>query len=81
MLTNSQVDGNIHRLLTRLLAVHAPQTAPATIKFLWWAADDLVKHLPSGDKHKNVVGDWNQVSDLQNITCKEFALLMVSLRL
>ncbi|OXG55145.1 A/G-specific adenine glycosylase [Cryptococcus neoformans] len=65
------VDGNIHRLLTRLLAVHAPQTAPATIKFLWWAADDLVKHLPSGDKHKNVVGDWNQaLMELGNQVCK-----------
>ncbi|KAE8537690.1 hypothetical protein D1P53_005746 [Cryptococcus gattii VGV] len=54
------IDGNIHRLLTRLLAVHAPQTAPATIKFLWWIADELINHLPSGDKHKGVAGDWNQ---------------------
>ncbi|KIR33639.1 A/G-specific adenine glycosylase [Cryptococcus deuterogattii MMRL2647] len=57
------IDGNIHRLLTRLLAVHASQTAPATIKFLWWIADELINHLPSGDKHKGVAGDWNQLSN------------------
>lgn len=65
------VDGNIHRLLTRLLAVHAPQTGPATIKFLWRVADELIKHLPSGDKHNNVVGDWNQaLMELGSQVCK-----------
>jgi hypothetical protein len=54
-----QVDGNIHRLLTRLLAVHAPQTAPATIKFLWQAADELVAGL--NDEKEGIAGDWNQV--------------------
>ncbi|KIR55896.1 A/G-specific adenine glycosylase [Cryptococcus gattii Ru294] len=65
------IDGNIHRLLTRLLAVHAPQTAPATIKFLWWIADELINHLPSGDKHKGVAGDWNQaLMELGSQICK-----------
>lgn len=54
------VDGNIHRLFTRLLAVHAPQTAPQTIKFLWTAAEELVDSLPRNVK-KGVAGDWNQV--------------------
>jgi hypothetical protein len=54
------VDGNIHRLFTRLLAVHAPQTAPQTIKFLWTAAEEMVSTLPRDDK-KGVAGDWNQV--------------------
>jgi A/G-specific adenine glycosylase len=54
------VDGNIHRLFTRLLAVHAPQTAPQTIKFLWTAAEELVSTLPR-DAKKAVAGDWNQV--------------------
>jgi A/G-specific adenine glycosylase len=54
------VDGNIHRLLTRLLAVHAPQTAPQTIKFLWTAAEELVDSLPRNVKI-GVAGDWNQV--------------------
>jgi len=57
------VDGNIHRLFTRLLAVHAPQTAPQTIKFLWNAAEDLVSALPK-DAKKGVAGDWNQVCTL-----------------
>ena len=54
-----QVDGNVHRLLTRLLAVHAGQAAPATIKSLWKAADELVDLLP---ETKGIAGDWNQVS-------------------
>jgi A/G-specific adenine glycosylase len=57
---HSQVDGNVHRLLTRLLAVHATQTSPATIKFLWQAAEELVEALPAD---KGVAGDWNQVGD------------------
>ena len=54
------VDGNIHRLFTRLLAVHAPQTAPQTVKFLWTAAEELVSTLPR-DLKEGVAGDWNQV--------------------
>ena len=54
------VDGNVHRLFTRLLALHAPQTSPSTIKFLWAAAGDLVDALPD---RKGVAGDWNQVSE------------------
>lgn len=56
------VDGNIHRLFTRLLAVHAPQTAPQTIKFLWTAAEELVSTLPR-DLKEGVAGDWNQVRE------------------
>ncbi|WVQ82164.1 A/G-specific adenine glycosylase [Cryptococcus sp. DSM 104549] len=63
------VDGNVHRLLTRLLALHAPQTAPSTIKFLWAAADQLVGRLP-GDK-AGVAGDWNQaLMELGSQVCK-----------
>jgi A/G-specific adenine glycosylase len=54
------IDGNIHRLFTRLMAVHAPQTAPQTIKFLWSAAEELVDSLPKDGK-KGIAGDWNQV--------------------
>jgi adenine-specific DNA glycosylase len=58
------VDGNIHRLLTRLLAVHAPQTAPQTIKFLWSAAEELVDKLLKGEGKKGIAGDWNQVCNM-----------------
>ena len=54
------VVGNIHRLFSRLMAVHAPQTAPQTIKFLWTAAEELVSTLPR-DLKEGVAGDWNQV--------------------
>ena len=56
------IDGNIHRLFTRLMAVHAPQTAPQTIKFLWSAAEELVESLPKDGK-RGIAGDWNQVSN------------------
>ena len=46
--------------MTRLFAVHAGQAAPATIKFLWNAAEELVDALPD---RKGLAGDWNQVCD------------------
>ncbi|KAL1413596.1 hypothetical protein Q8F55_001371 [Vanrija albida] len=64
------VDGNIHRVLTRLLAVHAPQTAPATIRFLWDAATELVDALPRG-QGRGIAGDWNQaLMELGATVCK-----------
>ncbi|ODO08184.1 A/G-specific adenine glycosylase [Cryptococcus amylolentus CBS 6273] len=63
------VDGNIHRLLTRLLAIHAPQAAPQTIKHLWAAATELVSLLPS--ETEGVAGDWNQgLMELGSQVCK-----------
>ncbi|BEI82151.1 hypothetical protein CcaverHIS002_0300190 [Cutaneotrichosporon cavernicola] len=53
------VDGNIHRVLTRLLGVYATQTAPATIRFLWDAAEALVDALPRR-LSLGIAGDWNQ---------------------
>ncbi|WVF71648.1 A/G-specific adenine glycosylase [Kwoniella sp. CBS 6097] len=65
------VDGNIHRLLTRLLALHASQTAPSTIKFLWAAAADLVGQLPIDDDREGIAGDWNQaLMELGSQVCK-----------
>ena len=56
-----KVDGNTHRLLTRLLALHALQTAPQTIRFLWTAATELIQKLPIEGERRGVAGDWNQV--------------------
>ncbi|KAF8662369.1 hypothetical protein AX16_001174 [Volvariella volvacea WC 439] len=36
------LDGNVHRLLSRLLALHAPPKAKATLDILWQAATDMV---------------------------------------
>lgn len=55
-----QVDGNVHRLLCRLLALHAPTTSPALIKTLWASAQDLVDNLE--DVPPGLAGDLNQVS-------------------
>ncbi|KAF8345363.1 hypothetical protein F5887DRAFT_1158884 [Amanita rubescens] len=54
------LDGNVHRLLSRLLAVHAPPKAKATLDLLWDAATGLVQSdaenlcaLESGAKEDN----------------------------
>lgn len=65
-----KVDGNIHRVLTRLLALHAPQTSPDTIRFLWSAAEALVDALPRG-LGRGIAGDWNQaLMELGATVCK-----------
>ncbi|WRT66194.1 A/G-specific adenine glycosylase [Kwoniella shivajii] len=65
------VDGNIHRLFTRLLALHAPQTAPSTIKSLWTSAEELVGRLPKDKERKGITGDWNQaLMELGSQVCK-----------
>ncbi|WWC89496.1 A/G-specific adenine glycosylase [Kwoniella dendrophila CBS 6074] len=65
------VDGNIHRLFTRLLALHAPQTAPTTIKFLWSSAEQLIGTLPTDANRKGIAGDWNQaLMELGSQVCK-----------
>ncbi|CAK9783752.1 DNA glycosylase [Cutaneotrichosporon oleaginosum] len=53
------VDGNVHRVFTRLLGVHAPQAAPGTTRFLWDVAEALVDKLPRG-LSRGIAGDWNQ---------------------
>ncbi|KIL63513.1 hypothetical protein M378DRAFT_25009 [Amanita muscaria Koide BX008] len=37
------LDGNVHRLLSRFLALHAPPKAKATLDILWGAATELVE--------------------------------------
>ncbi|KAF9564477.1 DNA glycosylase [Agrocybe pediades] len=37
------LDGNVHRLLSRFLALHAPPKAKATLDILWTAAQTLVE--------------------------------------
>ncbi|ORX36845.1 DNA glycosylase [Kockovaella imperatae] len=65
------VDGNVHRLLTRLLAIHASQTGPATIKQLWKSAAEMVDALPD---RPGVAGDWNQaLMELGSQVCKPTA--------
>ncbi|KNE99861.1 hypothetical protein PSTG_06950 [Puccinia striiformis f. sp. tritici PST-78] len=57
------VDGNVHRVLTRITALYAPQTAKATTKFLWSTAAQLVP--------QNRPGDFNQaLMELGATVCK-----------
>lgn len=67
------MDGNIHRVLTRLLGVHATQTAPDTTRFLWSTAEQLVDALPRG-LGRGIAGDWNQaLMELGATVCRPTA--------
>ncbi|KAI0747000.1 DNA glycosylase [Daedaleopsis nitida] len=58
------LDGNVHRLLSRLLALHAPPKAKQTLDILWGGASALVKDA-------NRPGDLNQaLIELGSTVCK-----------
>jgi A/G-specific adenine glycosylase len=59
-----QLDGNVHRLLSRVLALHAPPKAKTTLDLLWGGAGALVK---GSDRP----GDLNQaLIELGSTICK-----------
>ncbi|KAJ7770504.1 hypothetical protein B0H16DRAFT_1306809 [Mycena metata] len=61
-----QLDGNVNRLLSRVLALHAPPKAKATLDILWNAASAMVHGLES--EHP---GDVNQaLIELGSTVCK-----------
>ncbi|KAH7105191.1 DNA glycosylase [Auriculariales sp. MPI-PUGE-AT-0066] len=58
------LDGNVHRLLSRILGLHANPTAKRTLAILWQAATDLVTGA-------SVPGDLNQaLIELGSTVCK-----------
>ncbi|TDL21545.1 DNA glycosylase [Rickenella mellea] len=58
------LDGNVHRLLSRLLALHSPPKSTQTLALLWAGATDLVKSV-------DVPGDVNQaLIELGSTVCK-----------
>ncbi|SRR5258707_3723322 len=63
------VDGNVQRLLSRLLALHAPLKGPkakAPLEFIWDAAAELVKGTGKGE-----AGAFNQaLIELGSTICK-----------
>jgi adenine-specific DNA glycosylase len=62
------VDGNIHRLFCRLLALYAPATLPVLIKKLWSTAQELVDSLETDGSR---AGDLNQaLMELGSQICK-----------
>ncbi|KAK0208996.1 DNA glycosylase [Desarmillaria ectypa] len=72
------VDGNVHRVLSRLLALHAPPKAAATLKILWAAATALVqsKGQESDDSmvRNRYPGDINQaLIELGSTVCRVHA--------
>ncbi|KAJ3567834.1 hypothetical protein NP233_g6104 [Leucocoprinus birnbaumii] len=50
------LDGNVHRLLSRILALHAPPKAKGTLDLLWEAANVMVQE----DEENHNPGDINQ---------------------
>lgn len=59
---SAMVDGNVTRVLSRLIALHAPATAKVTTDYIWALAGLLVPD--NGDTVKaglvNKPGSWNQ---------------------
>ncbi|KAJ7145326.1 DNA glycosylase [Mycena crocata] len=74
------LDGNVNRLLSRFLALHAPPKAKATLDLLWNAATAMVQNIGSSSTGRgNVVnspsiqhpGDINQgLIELGSTVCK-----------
>ncbi|KAF9447147.1 hypothetical protein P691DRAFT_761024 [Macrolepiota fuliginosa MF-IS2] len=63
------LDGNVHRLLSRLLAIHAPPKAKATLDILWGAASIMVQE-DEGDEAPDP-GDINQAMiELGSTVCR-----------
>ena len=61
---SNQLDGNVHRLLSRVLALHAAPKAKQTLDILWAGAAALVK---DADRP----GDLNQaLIELGSTVCK-----------
>jgi len=64
------LDGNVHRLLSRLLALHSPPKAKATQDILWAAATAMVEIGSSLDTDQ-YAGDVNQaLIELGSTVCK-----------
>ncbi|KAJ6486941.1 DNA glycosylase [Mycena sanguinolenta] len=62
------LDGNVNRLLSRFLALHAPPKAKATLDILWNAASAMVQDL---DSSSECPGDVNQaLIELGSTVCK-----------
>ncbi|KAF7349290.1 hypothetical protein MSAN_01718500 [Mycena sanguinolenta] len=62
------LDGNVNRLLSRFLALHAPPKAKATLDILWNAASAMVQDLDSSSEYP---GDVNQaLIELGSTVCK-----------
>ena len=59
-----QVDGNVLRLFSRLLALHAAMKSKGTLDIIWGAASDLVAQT-------SIPGDLNQAFiELGSTICK-----------
>ena len=60
----SQLDGNVSRLISRLLAIHAPPKSKASLDLLWQGAQTMVKGAVRA-------GDVNQaLIELGSTVCK-----------
>jgi hypothetical protein len=60
----SQLDGNVSRLVSRLLAIHAPPKSKASLDLLWQGAQTMVKGV-------TCAGDINQaLIELGSTVCK-----------
>ncbi|TFK41618.1 hypothetical protein BDQ12DRAFT_710665 [Crucibulum laeve] len=69
------LDGNVNRLLSRFLALHAPPKSKTTLNILWAAAAKIVQieesDVANGDDSPQYAGDINQaLIELGSTVCK-----------
>ncbi|KAK0233868.1 DNA glycosylase [Armillaria fumosa] len=68
------VDGNVHRLLSRLLALHASPKAATTLNILWAAATALVQTENSGDVNQALIELGSTVCKVRAPDCEQCPL-------
>lgn len=73
--TRVQLDGNVHRLLSRLLAIHAPPKLKQTLDLLWAAADAFVKNSDCpGDVNQGLIELGSTVCKVRDPSCRSCPL-------
>ena len=67
---SNQLDGNVHRLLSRVLALHAAPKAKQTLDILWAGAAALVKDADRpGDLNQALIELGSTVCKVRDPTC------------
>ncbi len=67
-----QLDGNVNRLLSRVLALHANPKAKSTLDVLWDGATAMVKDAErAGDINQGLIELGSTICKVRDPVCKE----------
>lgn len=69
------LDGNVHRLLSRILAIHASPKAKKVLDLLWAAAEDMVQDsYAPGDVNQALIELGSTVCKVKDPNCESCPL-------